>query len=241
MQNPQIISNARYIKESCRGVITLPMLRYEAIADYYTCQPSLIRIKINEYDEFETYRQIFRFRYWKTNDSLNSWTIYSDTMDSLDIQNKDVIIRLCKWDRYSDMLAVKNATIDKRKSMLYGWPNLKVKNVYYKNESIKTVGNRIRSICEILAKGIILEPQEKYIDNKWRQIEVMSQYYWGVNQLTWDISMRNSILEEDLIELDIKLGSIIDKQSEEIHLMESDYLVPPEMLKDVVGGKYYNG
>lgn len=50
---PIIISNAEIIKETCRAVVKFPYLRYDAISEFYTEQPTLIRIKVDKDTELD--------------------------------------------------------------------------------------------------------------------------------------------------------------------------------------------
>lgn len=234
MSIPRLLSNAQILKESCRGIITLPMLRYEAIADFYSCQPANIRIKPDENTELDIFEQIFRIRKWVTNEQISSWSIYSNTRDILDNENAGIVLRHCKWDRCADMMIIKNAAMENRETLLHNWPNLQSKNIFISSKDISLIGNEVNEIDDIISCGITIEKREQSVKDNLRQIEVYRQYYWGVTHSIWELSMQNITLEDKLSEFCVRFERVISDESNEIYQMELDYLFPPDLFKDLV-------
>lgn len=234
----KILSNAQILRESCRGIIALPMLRYEAIADFYSCQPANIRIKPSEDTELDIFEQIFRIRKWETNQYINSWSVYSNTRDISDAENAGIVLRHCKWDRYTDMMIIKDATMENRDTLLHNWPNLQSKYIFLSTKNISTIGNKVKEVDEIISCGITLEKRGQTVKDSLRQIEIYRQYYWGGTHLIWEASMQNTLLEERLSEFCVQFDRAISDESNKIYQMELDYLFPPDVYKDLVCGDF---
>ena len=232
----QILSNAQTSKESCRGIIKLPLLRYEAIADFYLCQPAQIRVKLNESEELDIFEQIFRIRTWLKNRYMASWSIFSNTRDLQDEDNMGLVLRNCIWDRSSDMNKVRNT--DNKETLLHSWPNIICVSNYIPFESSTKFGLQMKKMDNAISEGIKVVPRKNELNKEWNQIEVYRQFNWGGSHSIWDITMEDFKIEKEIEDLILQFKETMKVNKVQVYQMEFDYLFPPDIFKDLVCGDF---
>lgn len=242
---PTEMSNARTTKIVSMPVLPFALLRYETIADFYTQEPRVIHIKLQEDildtedNELNTFEQIFRLRFWIPNEKSYSWCIYSNNRDWRESSKTNLIIRHAIWQRRYDMKKCmeyrkkyKPSLQDRVKDLqdpLYDWPNIELRNIYLKPEPswIKT----LLDIDNILLNGASLSQRNNQKMPEWCDVEVMRLFDWGTIHLLWDPHRQNQQLESSIYELEEKLIRSVKINGFDIYQMILDYSLPPHLLK----------
>ena len=150
------------------SILTLSMIRYETIFDFYSEEPPIIKVCLNkDHGENYSYEQILRIRKWKNNEESYSWCIYAqqrefgkDFDENTDIL-KNLIIRNVKWDMKKDIEKIKKCSPHKE--------NINVENVIDEIEKYLDLVNnsnfdKIHSMVFEVNDPIDALPKSKVID-----------------------------------------------------------------------------
>ncbi|WP_071142349.1 hypothetical protein [Acidaminococcus timonensis] len=88
--------NAHSLVYSSLAVVPLRMLQYYSLVEYYFREPEYI-YAINERGEKTTLEQIFRVIKYKTDQTMEVWSIYGDEREGTDVQK--IILRKGCWNK----------------------------------------------------------------------------------------------------------------------------------------------
>lgn len=237
MHKPVSKSNSKNLKEVCSAIIEIPMLRYRAIAEYYTEEPLQINIELERESERQTFEQILRIRKWLPNDKIISWTVYCDTREDIEENSFGVILRWSVWDKYMDMCKVRNSHKTDRSKLIKCWPQVSSENLFIRKDECNLFRD-IENIDLILEKGIKLEDREGSLDDiEWSDLEIMRLFDWGTVHGIWSKCKIYSSLEALLQQVVDRFEEYRNKKQEEIWQMELDYTYPLAQYKNIVCGE----
>lgn len=232
--------NAQSISESCLPITPLVLLRYEAIADFYSEEPRNISVKLHESDKSNLFEQIFRLRVWVPNQAIDSWIIYCNSRDWLDpeVEVKGLIIRHVIWERSEDIVRVRTTHKNNKGKLLDRWPQIKARNIYLNPQLSVQLIKILSEGDKILSKGITLAKRSlKKNRPDWRNLEIRRVFNWGNVQALWDPSMENKELETYCLVLSDHLKAISNQNLESVYELELDFGYPPEDYKSLLSGR----
>lgn len=236
---PQNLGNSKNFEVICSPSLPFTLLRYEAIADFYTEEPVRILVQVNENDNEKVYEQIFRYRVWIANRKTYSFLIYSVNRS---LQEEDMIIHYVVWNRGQDLKKVKSLDRESQGTMLNEWPNIELKTIYLGAENSSLLkGTILRNLDKILMKGISLKDRKPYNNlPSWKQMEIMRLFDWGQVHSIWDTEMENNKIETTVSKLEMELKKFESFNLTPVYKMRMDYSVYPEVFKSLVQGKRSN-
>jgi len=237
---PMETGNMQIINNVCRPIIPLTLLRYEAIADFYTEEPKHINIKINESDRGYMFEQVLRFRVWVPNQITSSWLIYAQNREWLDEDGKTegLLLRHVVWERNLDMEKAKNANKEDRQLLMDSWPYVKSVNMFLKPQLCNRLIQFLKAGDSILSKGIKLTERESDERNlKWRDIEINRMFDWGTVHAVWAPVMENKKVEKYIFKMSEHLRGYIEKDLDSIYQVDLGFTYPPEAYKSLVSGR----
>jgi len=235
--------NAQVINEVCLPITPfLTLLRYEAIANYYSEEPQHIYLKICESDKRCLFEQVFRLRVRIPNQMAYAWIIYSNSREWLNENGdtKGLIIRNVIWERSVDSEKVKKISKSDKGVLLTNWPELQLNNIYLNPQlSTKLIDTLLKG-DNIMSRGIVLEERASEAEQpEWYEIEIRRLFDWGNVQALWSPDMENKDLERYSFLLNKQLKTYINKHVDSIYQMDLDYIYPPEKYKSIIyGGEY---
>lgn len=163
-----------------------------------------------------------------------SWCIYSNTRDVSDEENSGIVLRYCEWDKESDSRTIKSTRREEREALLHKWPKLFSKIIYFDNKHKKDLCTLIKRIDEVLSKGVVPVPRENddyCLNDSIYEMEIRRLFDWGSIHSIWNITMENKLFEDELDEYLDVLKNAIATTAAEIHQIELDYIIPPEVHK----------
>ncbi len=234
--------NAKSINEICSSIIQLSMLRYEAIFDFYSEEPSSIKVQLKQGEDKYKIEQILRIRKWGNNTKSFSWCIYSQQREWNQNGNSDLdnvynlIVRQVVWDMKSDVDKIKNSSPNTKQQLVDTWPTIFTKNVFIDSKETTELVKQISEFDKIIEHGILLNSNNNPSWN-WKDLEVKRLFDWGQIHTTWSPSKENADVEMKIDEFDEYLSLIIDRSTNEIHSLDLDYSIYPEMFKKIITGK----
>lgn len=231
--------NAQKINEICSSMIPLPLLRYSAIADFYTEEPKQIGIRINDSDSGCTFEQVFRFRVWIPNQITYSWLIYAKNREWLSDDNEldGLLVRYVAWRRDLDLEKVKKTHKENKELFLNNWPRIETENIFIKPQMCSELIKILRKGDKILSKGItFIERKSTARKPNWRDMEVNRMFDWGTVHAVWCPFMENKEVERYIINLDKYLKKHANIEMDNIYQMNLDFTYPPEMYKQLING-----
>lgn len=237
---PREEGNAQNISKLCLPIIPLTLLRYEAIADFYSEEPRNISVKVHESDKSLLFEQIFRIRVWVPNQATESWMLYCNSRNWLNEEERaeGLVIRHVIWERSRDIEKVKTTHKNNQAVLVDSWPQIQAQNIYLNfplsNQLIKILSEGDKS----LSKGIQLVKRPlKKKRPEWRNLEMRRVFDWGNIQALWDPSMENKELEKYHQILSDCLKTIINQEVEKVYELELDFGYPPEDYKSLIYGR----
>ncbi|WP_066716811.1 hypothetical protein [Clostridium sp. Marseille-P299] len=234
--------NARTINEICSPMLKLSMLRYEAIFDFYSEEPYLVNVQLNQDEDSYKLQQILRIRKWGMNTKSYSWCIYSQRREWNENGNDDqdiidgLIVRQVIWDMKADIDKIKKCSPNAKQQMSDSWPSIYTKNIFIDSKETTELVKQISEFDEIIGNGILL----KLNDNptwKWKDLEVKRLFDWGQIHTTWSPSKENIEVQKKIDKLNEYFNLIIDRSTHEINSLDLDYSIIPEMFKNIITGK----
>jgi hypothetical protein len=234
--------NARTINEVCSPILKLSMLRYEAMFDFYSEEPYSINVQLNEGEDRHRFEQILRIRKWGMHAKSYSWCIYSqerewnkDANNDIDIIN-GLIIRQVMWDMKSDIDKIKNSDQNDKQQLIDAWPSLYTKNIYIDSKETADLVRMLSEFDQIIENGFFVE-RNNNPDWNWKNVEIKRLFNWGQIHTTWSPSKENVEVEKKIEGLNEFFSLFIDRRTNEIHSLDLDYSIKPEIFKDSITGK----
>ena len=237
---PTNIGNAKTVNEICSPILQLSMLRFEAIFDFYSEEPSSINVQLNQGEQKHKLEQILRIRKWGNNAKSYSWSIYSQQREWNENATNDfgidnnLIVRQVIWDMKVDADKSKNCSPIANQHLIDLWPSIYTKNFYIDSKESSELINQISDFDKLMEHGISLNSNNSPSWN-WKDLEVMRLFDWGQIHTTWSPIKGNVDIEKKIDEFDEYL--IIGRSTCEIHSLDLDYSINPEMFKKIITGK----
>lgn len=239
--------NAEYIHQVSYPLLPVPLLQYQAMAEFYTTEPSAILIRQTEASNYLTFVQSLRCRMWRHGNSLEAFSIFmpddscneGSAVDSL-------IVRRVYWDRSSDTVSVRmNMEIGKSndealKRLLDNYPDIRMDNIYVESGNSSQIHTVIDELDQLLSSGIQL--QHVGVDeprNGWGYFEISRTTSWGKITAEWGTSVGNVEIVNRMISLRDQAVIAINGSSEHIFEMSIDYSCIPEQFQQQI--RYGNG
>lgn len=230
--------NAHNINNVCYPVHAFVLMRYEAIADFFTEEPPLINIQLTQKSDVYTFEQVLRTRIWLSNKKTESWCIYSEEREWPETDGKrlgGLVIRHAVWDRKLDLTKVKQSP--DTKNILNDWPAIELQNYYVKPEKACKLIETFRSLDTMLEGGIKLRKRKDLMPQYvWNELEVKRLFDWGSVHAVWHPFMVNEDLEEKIFDLGSQLNSFQVEKLDYVYKMDLDYSCPPEVFKAIIQG-----
>lgn len=224
--------NSDCITEICTPTVQLPMIRYEAIFDFYSEEPPVISVEKELIHDEIILEQILRIRKWGFNTQSCSWSIYSADRE----QFSDIVLRKVIWDMKADMKYAKKRIQVNREEILTRWPTITIQNLYLKLSELKEFIVLMNSLDSMIQNGIILREQ-KNRDCNWRDFELKRLYDWGQIHFTWTINKKNKEVEHKINQLVHVLDSFINKTTHNVKAIHLNYSISPELYKNIIVDK----
>ena len=223
--------NIDIITEINKPVIKLPLLRYEAIFDFYSEEPQTIIMQKDKGKPKIVCEQILRIRRWNISSESYSWMVYSSERETL----KNLIVRKVIWDRSRDVEYIKENICGQKEEILKSWPSLDIQNICIDFFCAEKVATKIRELDKKIENGILLS---KNISPhfEWRDIELKRLYNWGAIHSTWSTHKENKEVEIKIRELILLLNDLLDKEHKKVYSLKLNYSMPPELCKELVVG-----
>lgn len=236
-KKPVEIGNAQILNEVSTAIHPLILLRYEAIAEFYTQEPIQVRIKLSKNNDINIFEQVFRIRIWIPNTRIASWCIYSQTRDLSDTDNHGVVLRNVVWERGYDAERVKGASKADKEILLNNWPSIKIQNIYLNRGSISSLLEEVFKMDLVLTKGITLDKRKE--DEKrpeWADLEVMRLFDWGQVHSTWSQFMKSTRIENHILVVQEQFQKHIGLEVDDIYQIDFDYGYPTDDYKNLIYG-----
>ncbi|MDF2804276.1 MAG: hypothetical protein K0S61_4181 [Anaerocolumna sp.] len=237
---PTNTGNAKTINEICSPVIQLSMLRYQAIFDFYSEEPSSINLQLNQGEDKYNLEQILRIRRWGNNTKSYSWCIYSQQREWNENKDLDIIdglvVRQVIWDMNADMDKIKNCPPNEKQQMIDLWPAICTKNIFINKKDISQLIKKISEFDKLIENGFLINSSNNPTRN-WKDLEVKRLFNWGQIHTTWSPTKGNIQIEKIIDQFDEYLSLVISRITNEIHSLDLDYSIKPEIYKKIISGK----
>jgi len=228
--------NAQNISNVC-SKYKVPMFRYEAIANFCIEQLASIRVTKNEGDERITCGLIFRFVLDVPNNSMISYSLFSNQREEFD---KEVcfVIRKMIWKKRNDIEQLINQP-GKRSEFLSKWPCIDAAYVvkhWHESAQIKQLIGEIDALTGFGVKVSLRNQEEKTQELEFRNIEWLRRYDWGETRACWGMSMENIGIEKRIVSLMDDFNIELNNSVSQVYDVELDYIIPvdefPRFLTD---------
>ena len=227
--------NAEVIREVTTSALPFPMLKYEALAEYYTQQPVSISIRTTESDDWVNLEQIFRIRFWVPNEGITSWSIYCEEREVENSFQSGIILRHVIWKRDKDFVRVMNyrdAGIEYEQELT---PHIQIENTYLNDGAAEPIRTYLAEIDTLVSNGIVVHNQSSdHIKPLWLDLEVMRIFDWGQVHSTWSRPMGNRPIEDKVTELNYKFEQLELHRDGKIFEMLLDYAYPTEIYRNLI-------
>lgn len=221
--------NADEIVERHIPAIKLPMIKCEAIFDFYSEEPSSISIQLEPESFKHKYEQILRIRRWNFKGKSIAWCIYSAERENLN----DIVVRNIIWNRDEDVIYAKNNNENRRQEVVNGWPSINVFQAFIPSTQAKDIIKMLDSLDSSIKKGIVLEFNMKP-EWEWRDLELKRLYDWGQVHNTWSTNMKNGEVENKIDKLMHILETSMERDYQKISTIYLNYSILPEEYQRII-------
>lgn len=227
------LSNAVHLSVSCRPVIPLILLRYQAIAEFLTEEPPFVYVKLKPDDEEkDLLEQVLRIRRWIDGTSLYSWCLYAKERDVYTEEDNGpgIVVRHASWDWKGDITNLRTLG---QEALLDRWPTITARNYFLFRsdfddpfiELIAEFDRRIKSEC------LSFTPSTEHEET----VEILRIFDWGKINFTWNCTTVSHPLKELLTRLENRFTSLHStSRPAEIEL---DFSIDPQYYSSNVRGE----
>ena len=232
-------AKAKTINARCFPIIPLSLMRYEALADFYTEEPKIIRVRENENDQPVDLEQVFRFRKWVPNKTTYSWSIYCDNRNWINenVNGSKLVLRHAIWDKQNDQRGIKTLRSNNQEGPVFSWPRLSANTYYLYSTNVPKMNEALLELERILENGLTLFLRNNEWDwPGWNDLEVMRLFDWGQLHMTWSPVKINNKVEKLLITIENMMQSFAIVGGQEVSQIDLDYTFPPDLFKNSVYG-----
>lgn len=192
---PIVKCNAEIEEKKYRELCKFGMLRFEEMFDLYSTEPNSFSIELEESSEPVCLEEILRVRKIEFKGEALTCGLYADDTES----PKKILIHYVKWDMEKDrsiMMSNKKELLGE--NFLSYCPNVIVNNICVTDDRYYScLLERIKAIDEVVSDGIELKDNENP-DWRWKDIELLRNFYWGQVRVTWNTTKKNRILEKEI-------------------------------------------
>ena len=229
--------NIPSIESVCFPTAPFIMLRYSALADFYTEEPRYILARYSNNIDL-SFEQILRIRLWIPNRRTSSWLIYATSRDVTDTNSlsNGIFLRHILWDKRQDITLIRSKRDINSTENQY--PRMMAETLHILPSDHITLIEKMIALDKTIKSGISLEEKEAALNIPWSDMEVYRMYdagYWGVN---FSLNQRNLCLEKKVQELIAYLHRTkrTSRYSENIKSIQLNYSYPIESYKNHIWG-----